>query len=185
MSPAFRCAGAAHLARALREHTNDALAELDLGYNEIKDQGACAIAQVPCQHLEELPSCHRTSSLLTHWIMGVPRATNVPRALRREESGVSHLCCMQTCGVLDLRPMHPGRLRPQARLQRMLRVQALKANPERAPVELKVNANYITRFGQARCRPCLFRPGCLLSEHRQLVFCMGSAWQAAASACAW
>ena len=42
-------AGAAHLARALREHTNDALAELDLGYNEIKDQGACAIAQVPRQ----------------------------------------------------------------------------------------------------------------------------------------
>ena len=42
-------AGAAHLARALREHINDALAELDLGYNEIKDQGACAIAQVPRQ----------------------------------------------------------------------------------------------------------------------------------------
>jgi len=39
-------AGAAQLARALREHTNEALAELDLGYNEIKDQGACAIAQV-------------------------------------------------------------------------------------------------------------------------------------------
>jgi hypothetical protein len=28
--------------------------------------------------------------------------------------------------------------------------QALKANPERAPIDLKVNANYITRFGQAR-----------------------------------
>ena len=26
--------------------------------------------------------------------------------------------------------------------------QALKANPEGAPRELKVNANYITRFGQ-------------------------------------
>lgn len=30
----------------------------------------------------------------------------------------------------------------------LLLVQALKANPERAPRELKVNANYIGRFGQ-------------------------------------
>ena len=33
-------------------------------------------------------------------------------------------------------------------------MQALKANPERAPVELKINANYITRFGQVGCRLC-------------------------------
>lgn len=30
----------------------------------------------------------------------------------------------------------------------MMGTQALKANPNRAPVNLKVNANYITRFGQ-------------------------------------
>jgi len=30
----------------------------------------------------------------------------------------------------------------------LLREQALKANPGRAPRELKVNANYIGRFGQ-------------------------------------
>lgn len=38
-------AGAKHLARALKEHTNDKLTELDLGYNEIKDEGACTLAQ--------------------------------------------------------------------------------------------------------------------------------------------
>lgn len=41
-------AGAAQLARALKAHTNDKLTELDLGYNEIKDEGACTLAQV-CQ----------------------------------------------------------------------------------------------------------------------------------------
>ena len=40
-------AGAVHLARALKEHSNDKLTELDLGYNEIKDEGACTLAQVP------------------------------------------------------------------------------------------------------------------------------------------
>lgn len=63
-------AGAIYLSRGLKEHQNEHLAELDLGYNEIKDEGACALAQ------------------------------------------------------------------------------ALKANPGGAPKELKVNANYITRFGQ-------------------------------------
>ena len=43
-------AGAKHLARALKEHTNDKLTELDLGYNEIKDEGACTLAQVHHQH---------------------------------------------------------------------------------------------------------------------------------------
>lgn len=33
-------------------------------------------------------------------------------------------------------------------LNAMMGTQALKANPNRAPVNLKVNANYITRFGQ-------------------------------------
>jgi hypothetical protein len=41
-----RHAGAKQLARALKEHTNDKLTELDLGYNEIKDEGACTLAQV-------------------------------------------------------------------------------------------------------------------------------------------
>ena len=39
-------AGAAAVSQALKEHTNERLAELDLGYNEIKDEGACAVAQV-------------------------------------------------------------------------------------------------------------------------------------------
>lgn len=30
----------------------------------------------------------------------------------------------------------------------MVLQQALKANPERAPKDLKLNSNYITRFGQ-------------------------------------
>ena len=38
--------GAAYISNGLREHTNEKLTELDLGYNEIKDEGACAVAQV-------------------------------------------------------------------------------------------------------------------------------------------
>lgn len=38
--------GAILIGRGLRSHENKALAELDLGYNEIKDDGACALAQV-------------------------------------------------------------------------------------------------------------------------------------------
>lgn len=38
--------GSVQLARALKEHTNEKLVELDIGYNEIKDEGACALAQV-------------------------------------------------------------------------------------------------------------------------------------------
>ena len=39
-------AGSIQLARALKEHTNEKLVEVDIGYNEIKDEGACALAQV-------------------------------------------------------------------------------------------------------------------------------------------
>lgn len=39
-------AGAAQICRALKEHGNERLLELDLGYNEIKDDGACFLAQV-------------------------------------------------------------------------------------------------------------------------------------------
>lgn len=42
----FEDNGAILLSRALKEHTNEHLTELDLGYNEIKDDGACQIAQV-------------------------------------------------------------------------------------------------------------------------------------------
>ena len=52
--------------------------------------------------------------------------------------------------------------------------QALKANPERAPVELKVNANYITRFGQARFPHCRTRPAC-----RSLYLCEAALLHAA------
>lgn len=38
--------GAIRISRGLRSHQNPKLAELDLGYNEIKDDGACALAQV-------------------------------------------------------------------------------------------------------------------------------------------
>ncbi len=39
-------AGAAAIAAALKGHTNEHLTELDMGYNEIKDDGACSVAQV-------------------------------------------------------------------------------------------------------------------------------------------
>lgn len=38
--------GAAAIAGGLRGHENENLTELDLGYNEIKDDGACSVAQV-------------------------------------------------------------------------------------------------------------------------------------------
>ena len=38
--------GAGYISQGLREHTNERLMDLDLGYNEIKDEGACAVAQV-------------------------------------------------------------------------------------------------------------------------------------------
>jgi hypothetical protein len=38
--------GAIILGRGLRTAESKVLAELDLGYNEIKDDGACALAQV-------------------------------------------------------------------------------------------------------------------------------------------
>ena len=42
----FEDNGAILLSRALKEHTNQHLKELDLGYNEIKDDGACQLALV-------------------------------------------------------------------------------------------------------------------------------------------
>ena len=39
-------AGAIWFSRGFKEHTNEQLRELELGYNEIKDEGACALAQV-------------------------------------------------------------------------------------------------------------------------------------------
>ncbi len=39
-------AGAIFISRGMKEQTNEQLADLDMGYNEIKDEGACAIAQV-------------------------------------------------------------------------------------------------------------------------------------------
>ena len=41
--------GAFAVARAIRELTNEQLQELDLGYNEIKDEGACQLALVSLQ----------------------------------------------------------------------------------------------------------------------------------------
>ena len=39
-------AGAIYISRGMKEQTNEGLKDLDLGYNEVKDEGACAIAQV-------------------------------------------------------------------------------------------------------------------------------------------
>ena len=45
----FEDNGAILLSRALKEHSNEHLKELDLGYNEIKDDGACQLALVSSQ----------------------------------------------------------------------------------------------------------------------------------------
>ena len=47
----FENNGAILLSRALKEHSNEKLHELDLGYNEIKDEGACQIAQVVSNYI--------------------------------------------------------------------------------------------------------------------------------------
>lgn len=47
-------------------------------------------------------------------------------------------CCPSTGPPEPLLPCHP-----------VLGAQALKANPEGAPKEFKINANYLTKFGQA------------------------------------
>ena len=54
-------AGAAQICRALKEHSNEGLFELDLGYNEIKDDGACFLAQVitPCANRLPGQLCQR------------------------------------------------------------------------------------------------------------------------------
>lgn len=44
--PSFTPAGAIYVSRGMKEQTNENLSDLDMGYNEIKDEGACAIAQV-------------------------------------------------------------------------------------------------------------------------------------------
>lgn len=112
--------GAIFVSRALREHTNEQLRELDLGYNEIKDDGACAIAQVRCVGLHAAAS----SSLVT----------------------------LMTARPNVLGAMLPKSVRPVKNETTMLIVshcpQALKNNPGGAPKELKVNSNYLTRFGQ-------------------------------------
>lgn len=42
----FGNSGAIHIAQSLKTHENVNFKELDMGYNEIKDDGACALAQV-------------------------------------------------------------------------------------------------------------------------------------------
>lgn len=60
------------------------------------------------------------------------------KSCRVTEADLQHLLRI-TAGLLKIAGMLNGCL---------LVAQALKANPERAPRELKVNANYIGRFGQ-------------------------------------
>lgn len=105
--------GAILIGRGLRAHENRGLAELDLGYNEIKDDGACALAQARGGEMEG-----------RRWGRGGGRARPAQPAARRR----------------DAPTFVPPLLGPPP--------QALKANAEGAVRELRLNANYITRFGQ-------------------------------------
>lgn len=53
----FEDNGAILLSRALKEHSNEHLKELDLGYNEIKDDGACQLALVRKFPLFDTTNC--------------------------------------------------------------------------------------------------------------------------------
>jgi hypothetical protein len=69
----FGNAGAAALATALKQHTNEHLTELDIGYNEIKDDGACIIAQACHACL----SVHSEHCALVSTSIAVPAHANV------------------------------------------------------------------------------------------------------------
>ena len=124
----FGNAGAAALATALKQHANEHLTELDIGYNEIKDDGACAIAQVRCRK-----HCHSSSSTCS-WHRPWPRIARLPRQT-------------EAWGTSTAPGLHDTTSSAEV-LGRSSGPQALKANPTGAPKELKINSNYITRFGQ-------------------------------------
>lgn len=121
-------AGAIWFSRGFKEHTNENLRELELGYNEIKDEGACALAQVPLSRAAWLP-CRA---------VGGGRAGGSHVAAARFNLALP--CRADSCPVMCIDVAVPA----------TLETQALKANPEGAPKEFKINANYLTKFGQVR-----------------------------------
>lgn len=72
----FEDNGAILLSRALKEHSNEHLKELDLGYNEIKDDGACQVALVSFLLIMDWMQisfcfCSRTSESSIAHVLGV------------------------------------------------------------------------------------------------------------------
>lgn len=121
-------AGSIQLARALQQHTNVKLSELDLGYNEIKDDGACAIAQVSGSTFS-IACC--------------------------VQCGVTNASSSDDCEAITL-AVNQNQLYFQVWMnRRLVYLQALKNNPEGAPRELKISANRLTRFGQIALQEAL------------------------------
>ncbi len=117
------------MATALKQHANEHLTELDIGYNEIKDDGACAIAQVHrIQHCSRMLSqcfdMRQTMNLIQHEYR-YERKPLVPAVLRMHDADSSAAVSRCVCWAAGA-----------------------EGEPTGAPKELKINSNYITRFGQ-------------------------------------
>ena len=130
--------------RGLKAMENNALAELDLGYNEIKDDGACALAQVRWARSAWLVSgawCLACFRCLSAWLVS---GASLFFPQRHQLHYAYHLSsAAPTCPSVDLNTSPP----PPPRVFTYVR-QALKANVDGAPKDIKLNSNYITRFGQ-------------------------------------
>ena len=141
--------GSIQLARALKEHTNEKLVDLDIGYNEIKDDGACALAGVHIQcstPFLQLPASRPGLSCLLgreagSWMCLVCAFTGLQ---------CSSMACCSRAKVLMLLDVSIATSTISA-----LASQALKANPQGAPKELKISSNRLTRFGQVALQEAL------------------------------
>lgn len=140
-------AGSIQIARALQQHTNDKLVELDLGYNEIKDDGACAIAQA-----RTLLPGHIAGVALGYLAAAAADDISAYGATCHSDRNVADMYIMASDAdcLRDCRHLH---VFIHACIQTI--VQALKANPEGAPRELKISSNRLTRFGQIALQEAL------------------------------
>jgi hypothetical protein len=107
-------AGAIYVSRGLKEHTNENLKDLDLGYNEIKDEGACALAQVCC---------------------GGPAGANGASCVRAGAGGVESggPACGAQLAVLDCLGLHASGVEEQVAGQALVVVRATAVHAPHSP----------------------------------------------------
>ncbi len=134
--------GVIFLSRGLRGLENPQLAELDLGYNEIKDDGACALAQVGARAGLRGWGCAAGAARL-----GL-RGWGCGWALGREGLEWAWAREREAWRATPLSTAPWARQRRRRASPSSSPRQALKANAECAVKDLRLNNNYITKFGQ-------------------------------------